>query len=105
MSPLCPQCQEARNRWLDSKPSQLIPGHYAGPPAVAGLSADGKTIRPWSSTPAATWRWEEWRSTVRFQMDLIARQCRAAKHVADEPPARLIQLDLFAALKAEKGAA
>lgn len=104
MRPLCAPCRAARAAWLDSKPSAVIPSLYAGPPAGgAGLTADGKKLRAWTSTPADTWRYRAWRDVVRFHMDLIARACRSAGHVVETPPARVIQLDIFAVL--EKGAA
>lgn len=95
-SPLCPPCQAERQRWLDYRlPPVLAIAHGSGAPydvSAAGLRDKRRS------------RFEEWRSTIRFQMDLIASQCRAARHVAEPLPARVIQLDLFEAIE-WKGAA
>lgn len=96
--PLCPPCREARLSWLDYRLPRTL-GIAYGSGAPYDVSPPGIRDRQRA-------RYEEWRSTVNFNMDLIASTCRAAAHVAEEPPARVIQLDLFAALEyAEKGAA
>jgi hypothetical protein len=97
VKPLCPSCREARSVWLDYR---LPPprGFAHGSGAPYDVSAAG--IRD-----ARKARFDEWRSTVRFHMDLIARTCRSAGHVAEPPPGRVIQLDLFAAFESQKGAA
>jgi len=96
VTPLCPPCSAARAAWLDYRPPP-VRGFAHGSGAPYDVSAAGLRDRRRS-------RFEQWRSTVRFQMDLIAAQCRAARHVAEAPPARVVQLDLFAALE-QKGAA
>lgn len=87
MTPLCTPCNEARARWLNYRlPPTLGIAHGSGAPydvSAAGLRDKQRS------------RFEEWRATVRFQRDLIARQCREAGHVAEEPPARVVQLDLL----------
>lgn len=96
MTPLCPPCAAERMAWLDYRlPPTLGIAHGSGAPY--DVSAAGIRDRQRS-------RFEQWRSTVRFQMALIAEQCRSAGHVAEAPIARVIQLDLFTALE-EKGAA
>lgn len=95
--PLCPPCAEASGRWLDYRLPPVL-GIAYGSGAPYDVSAAGIRDRRRS-------RFEEWRSTVRFHRDLIARTCRAARHVAKEPPARIVQLDLFTALDEMKGAA
>jgi hypothetical protein len=96
-APLCPPCSAARTAWLDYRlPPVLGIAHGSGAPydvSVAGIRDRRRA------------RFEEWRSTIRFHMDLIARQCRTAGHVAETPVARIVQLDLFAALDEMKGAA
>ena len=95
MTPLCGPCQASRAAWLDYRlPPVFGIAHGSGAPY--DVSAAGIRDRQRS-------RFDEWRSTVRFHRDLIARTCRAAGHIAEAPPARVIQLDIFAAL--EKGAA
>lgn len=96
MSLLCPPCRAARSAWLDYRlPPALGIAHGSGAPY--DVSAAGLRDRQRS-------RFAEWRTTVRFHMDLIARECRTAGHVAEAPTARVIQLDLFAVLE-QKGAA
>lgn len=97
MKPLCAPCSEARLAWLDYRLPR-VRGFAHGSGAPYDISAAGIRDRQRS-------RFEEWRSTIRFHMDLIARACRAAGHVDSEPaPARVIQLDLFAEIE-RKGAA
>jgi hypothetical protein len=96
-APLCPPCSAARSAWLDYRLPPVL-GIAYGSGAPYDVSAAGVRDRRRS-------RFEEWRSTVRFNRDLIARHCRAAGHVAEEPVARIVQLDLFAALEELKGAA
>lgn len=92
--PLCAPCREARAAWLDYRLPPVL-GIAYGSGAPYDVSAAGIRDRQRA-------RFEEWRSTVRFHRDLIARTCRTAGHVAEPPIARVIQLDLFAEL--EKGA-
>lgn len=97
MKPLCPPCRAASSAWLDYRlPPVLGIAHGSGAPY--DVSAAGIRDRQRG-------RFEEWRSTIRFNRDLIARTCRAAGHVAEEPVARVVQLDLFAAFEPVKGAA
>ena len=85
---LCPPCSAARSAWLDYRLRPVL-GIAHGSGAPYDVSAAGIRDRRRA-------RFEEWRSTVRFNRDLIARQCRAAGHLAERPTARVIQLDLFA---------
>lgn len=93
---VCTRCRAERDAWLD----------YRLPPVLGIAYGSGA---PYDVSPAGIRdrqrsRFEEWRSTVNFNRDLIARTCRAAGHTDPGPaPARVIQLDIFAAL--EKGAA
>lgn len=98
MKPLCPPCRKARLAWLDYR-LPPVRGFAFGSGARYDISAAG--LRDHQRG-----RFDEWRSTIRFHRDLIARTCREAGHVAEESPARVIQLDLFAALELpQKGAA
>lgn len=97
MKPLCPPCGAARLAWLDYRLPRTF-GFAYGSGAPYDVSAAGVRDR-------RRLRFEEWRSTVRFHTDLIARQCRAAGHVAEAQVARVIQLDLLAQLQVERGAA
>ena len=97
MKPLCPPCRAARLAWLDYRLPRVVAIAY-GSGAPYDISPSGIRDRQRS-------RFEEWRSTVRFHMDLIANQCRAAGHVGDELPARIVQLDLFAQFDQLEGAA
>jgi hypothetical protein len=90
-APLCGPCQDERGRWLDYRlPPALGIAHGSGAPY--DVSAAG--VRDRQAARSA-----EWRDTVRFQRDLIARQCRAGQHAAApaEPaePVIDIQLPLF----------
>lgn len=94
--PLCQPCREARLSWLDYRLPRVLGIAYG-----SGAAGD---ISPMGLRDRRNARFEEWRSTVPFQMDLIARTCRAARHTSAAPIARVIQLDLFEALE-QKGAA
>lgn len=96
-APLCVPCREAWLRWLDYR-LPPVPGFQHGSGAPYDTSPAGIRDRQRG-------RFEQWRSTVRFQMDLIASACRSAGHVVVEPPARVIQLDLFEALDRLEGVA
>lgn len=97
MKPLCVPCSAAHSAWLDYRLPR-VPGFAHGSGAPYDVSATGLRDQRHA-------RFEEWRSTIRFNQDLIASTCRTAGHVAEEPVARVIQLDLFAALDEMKGAA
>lgn len=86
MTLLCPPCSAARMSWLDYRLPR-VSGFQHGSGAPYDTSAAGIRDRQRS-------RSEQWRSTVRFHMDLIARACRTAGHVVVEPPARVVDLDL-----------
>lgn len=88
---LCAPCRDARLAWLDYR-LPPVPGFQHGSGAPYDTSPAGIRDRQRG-------RFEEWRTTVRFHMDLIARTCRTARHAAEAPTARVIQLDLFEALE------
>jgi hypothetical protein len=88
VKPLCPPCQAARLSWLD----------YRLPHSL-GVGATVYDSSPAGIRDRQRGRFEEWRSTIRFHRDLIARTCRASGHVAVPPPARVVQLDLLAAIE------
>lgn len=73
--PVCAPCSEEMGRWLDTRPSTLLPrlGFAHGSGAPYDVSAAGLRDRTRSRT-------EEWRATVRFQRALIADGCRAGRH-------------------------
>lgn len=95
--PLCPPCRAARAAWLDYRLPQ-VHGFTFGSGTPYDVSLSGIRDRRHA-------RFEQWRSTIRFNRDLIARTCREAGHVADESPARVIQLDLLAMAEAGKAVA
>lgn len=71
----CGPCAEEMGRWLDTRPSVLIPrpgfAHGSGAPydvSAAGLRDKGRA------------RHAEWAATVRFQRALVLAGCRAGKH-------------------------
>lgn len=73
---ICDPCQEERLRWLDTKPSAVLPfgiAHGSG----AGYDVTAPGIRDRSRG-----QHEKWRVLVREQMALIAATCRAAGHSA-----------------------
>ena len=86
-SRLCQPCDDLCTKWLDSKPSQVLPtfGFAYGSGAAYDVSAAG--VRDNTSA-----RYERWRQLVREQMDGIAAACRAAGHATTEPAARVVQL-------------
>lgn len=72
---LCDPCSGESVRWLDTRPSTLIPrpgfAHGSGAPydvSSAGLLDKGRA------------RHAEWAATVRFQRRLIAEACAAGRH-------------------------
>lgn len=96
MKPLCVPCRAARLSWLDYR-LPPVPGFQHGSGAPYDTSPAGIRDRQRG-------RFEEWRSIIRFHRDLIARTCRASGHVAVPPPARVIQLDLLAAIEQREDA-
>lgn len=77
LPPLCAPCSEESARWLDTRPSVLIPrpgfAHGSGAPydvSRAGLRDKGRA------------RHAEWSDTVRFQRRLVAAGCRAGNHAS-----------------------
>lgn len=74
---LCEPCAALRDRWLDTRPSTLIPrgGFAHGSGAAYDVSAAGlrDNDRAW---------YEEWRRTVRFQIDLVETACRVGRHAS-----------------------
>lgn len=90
MKSLCVPCRDARLAWLDYRlPANLGIAHGSGAPYDA--SAAGLRDRRRA-------RFEEWRSLVSFEMDLIARTCREAGHLIEPTAPRVVQLDLFASI-------
>ncbi|GAA0550044.1 hypothetical protein GCM10010172_35130 [Paractinoplanes ferrugineus] len=94
-TPLCPACQTQRSQWLDYRlPTAL--GFVHGSGAPYDVSPAGVRDRHRS-------RFQEWKDTIAFHRDLIARTCRAQGHtgVVTEPaPLPVIQLDLLELLEA-----
>lgn len=92
-TPICPSCQKERSRWLDTKPSEVLPkfGIVHGSGAPYDASASGSQDRGRAD-------YERWRQLVRFQRDLIARTCREQRHadIPDRPvkSPRIIDLSL-----------
>lgn len=66
--PLCPPCAAERLRWLD----------YTLPHPPIRLITIGNSVREMKDAQEA--RYRDWRDTVNFHMDLIARQCEQARH-------------------------
>jgi hypothetical protein len=96
--PTCPPCRAQRQRWLDYR-LPPVRGFTHG----SGAPYDGSTAGIRDARHA---RYEQWRSTVRFQMDLIAKQCRTGRHVdVEEAPGCVIQLDLLGAIDDLQGGA
>lgn len=75
--PLCPPCTEARAAWLD----------YRLPPARGFSFGSGAAydVSPAGAADRQRARFEQWRETIRFNRDLIARTCREAGHVGEVP--------------------
>lgn len=94
---LCAPCREARAAWLDYRLPR-VGGFAFGSGVPYDTSAAGTRDRRRA-------RFEEWRETIRFNRQLIADACRKAGHVDSEAaPARVIQLDIFAAFEPQEGA-
>lgn len=86
--PLCAPCQDERSRWLDYR-LPAVPGFVHGSGARYDLSPAGIRDRQRA-------RYEEWKSTIAFHRDLIARTCREQGHtVAPTVPARVVEIPLF----------
>jgi hypothetical protein len=65
---LCGPCSALWMRWLD----------YELPPPPIVLCSPNRTAREIQASQER--RSKEWRDTVRFHQDLIARQCREGNH-------------------------
>ena len=74
-SSLCAECSAESARWLDTRPSTLIPrmGFAYGSGAAYDASAAGI-----ADNRAA--HHEQWVATVRYQRALIVAGCRAGRH-------------------------
>jgi len=77
LPPLCGPCSAESARWLDTRPSVLLPragfAHGSGAAydvSPAGLRDNGRA------------RHAEWAATVRFQRRLVAEGCRAGRHAS-----------------------
>jgi hypothetical protein len=68
MSSLCPPCAAASMRWLD----------YSPPPVPVVLCSPGRTAREIRLSQER--RYQDWRDTVRWQQEHIARLCAAGNH-------------------------
>jgi hypothetical protein len=77
LPPLCGPCRDESARWLDTRPSTLLPrlGFAYGSGAAYDVSAAGLAGRRRS-------RHEEWAATVRHQRALVAAGCRAGNHAS-----------------------
>lgn len=75
MAELCEPCSAESQRWLDTRPSALIPrlGFAHGSGAAYDVSAAGLRERGSS-------RYEEWRRTVQHGRRMVAVACRAGHH-------------------------
>lgn len=75
---LCAECTAASNKWLDSKPSQMVrPGIKIANNATYDMTPAG--VR--DNSRAA---FEDWRQLVRRQMKLIADICRRDHQIENE---------------------
>ncbi|WP_157562685.1 hypothetical protein [Micromonospora chokoriensis] len=101
LPPVCRPCQDARDRWLDSRPSQVLPrlGFTYG----SGARHDTTTAGIHDNHRS---RYERWRQLVKSNRDLIARTCREQGHTevpAEKVPA-VIELPLLDLIVAEEAA-
>lgn len=71
MTDLCSPCAAASMRWLDYSP--------APPPIV--LCSPGRTVREIQVSQQR--RYQDWRATVRWQQDHIARLCAVGSHAPE----------------------
>lgn len=74
---LCSVCSEVDQRWLDTKPSTLIPR----------ISLTFGSGTPYDSSRAGLMdsrraRFEEWRATVQHSREMLKVSCRAGHHGA-----------------------
>ncbi|WP_433460722.1 hypothetical protein [Micromonospora sp. CA-248212] len=90
-APLCQPCSAQHARWLDYRLPRTL-GIACGSGTPYDMSAAGVRDRQRS-------RFEEWRVTIKFNQDLIARTCREQQHTEPTPrvaPAVVVvQLPLF----------
>ena len=79
--PLCGPCTAARNAWLDSRPSAVLPtfGFAFGSGAAYDTSVAGVNA-------ARRARYSRWSTLVREQRDAIAAACRNGQHAGGETP-------------------
>ncbi|MET8278236.1 hypothetical protein [Micromonospora sp. NPDC005174] len=73
LRPLCEPCSAQHARWLDYRL-----------PRTFGIAYDSGT--PYDVSTAGVRdrrrsRFEEWRATIKFNQDLIARTCREQRHI------------------------
>jgi hypothetical protein len=85
--PLCPPCRDERSRWLGYRLPRT-PGFAFGSGAPYDVSPAGIRDRQHA-------RFEEWRSTVAFHRDLIARTCREQRHSHAPAVPRVVEIPLF----------
>jgi hypothetical protein len=72
---MCAPCSEESARWLDTRPSVLIPR-----PGFAHGSGAAHDVSPAGMRDKGRARHDEWAATVRFQRALIAAGCQAGHH-------------------------
>lgn len=72
----CASCRAERDRWLDTRPSVLLPRHGFAHGSGAAYDSSLPGIRDGASA-----RHGQWRRTVRYQRALILAQCQAGNHV------------------------
>jgi hypothetical protein len=72
---MCGPCTEESARWLDTRPSVLLP--RAGFAHGSGAAYD---VSPAGMADNRRARHTEWAATVRFQRRLIREGCAAGRH-------------------------
>ena len=89
-APICASCTELRMKWLDSKPSQLLPAFGIAHGSGADYDVSARGLRDRSRS-----RHQQWAALVREQMSAIATACRNAGHSIPAPAPVVVQLDLL----------
>lgn len=82
LAPLCGPCSAEMSRWLDTRPSTLIPrlGFAYGSGTAYDVSPAGIAERRRA-------RYSDWADVVRRQRALVAAGCRAGVHMPSGPSA------------------
>lgn len=78
--PLCEACRDESDRWLDTKPSEVMPSFGIAYGSGAAYDSTAAGIRDNNSA-----RWKAWRELVVQQRRAIRAACAADHHATERP--------------------